>query len=327
VIGNEPELGTQANYRRFAAYEAHGRSRLYEELTQGVAADSEVLALLDELPPDKRQPNLLLATVRYLADVQPDYSAFRTVVLDRRDEVIATIMVRRTQTNEPARCATLLPALAAFPQPLALLEVGASAGLCLLPDRYGYDYDGHLVHGYPGAPVFTCQPRGPVPLPTGLPTVVWRAGIDLHPLDVTNADDIDWLTCLVWPGETGRAEGLAAALAVARADPPRIVKGDLIEELAQTAAGAPPEATLVVFHSAVLTYLPQHRRAEFAAAVADLDAVWLSNEAPRVLAGLPFFPSVLPKPDPGPTPSVLTRNGKDVLAYLDGHGSWIRWLA
>ncbi len=90
--------------------------------------------------------------------------------------------------------------------------MGASAGLCLLPDRYGYDYDGHLVHGYPGAPVFTCQPRGPVPLPTGLPTVVWRSGIDLHPLDVTNADDIDWLTCLVWPGETGRAEGLAAAL-------------------------------------------------------------------------------------------------------------------
>ncbi len=55
-----------------------------------------MLALLDELPPDKRQPNLLLATVRYLADVQPDYSAFRTVVLDRRDEVIATILVRRT---------------------------------------------------------------------------------------------------------------------------------------------------------------------------------------------------------------------------------------
>ena len=54
-----------------------------------------MLALLDELPPDKRQPNLLLATVR-LADVQPDYSAFRTVVLDRRDEVIATILARRT---------------------------------------------------------------------------------------------------------------------------------------------------------------------------------------------------------------------------------------
>ena len=52
------------------------------------------------------------------------------------------MLERRTQTNEPARCALMLPLLAALPQPLALLEVGASAGLCLLPDRYGYDYDG-----------------------------------------------------------------------------------------------------------------------------------------------------------------------------------------
>ena len=54
---------------------------------------------------------------------------------------------------------------------------------------------------------------------------------------------------------------------------------------------------------------------------------WLSNEAPRVLAGLSSYPSDLPNPDPGPTLSVLTRDGRDVLAYLDGHGSWIRWLA
>ncbi len=40
-------------------------------------------------------------------------------------------MSKRTQTNEPGRCAVLLPLLAALPQPLALLEVGASAGLCL----------------------------------------------------------------------------------------------------------------------------------------------------------------------------------------------------
>lgn len=96
---------------------------LYEELTKGVAADPEVLALLDEPPPDNRQPNLLLATVRYLVESQPDYSAFRT----------------------------------------AGLEVGASAGLFLLPDRYDYDYDGHLLHGSSGAPVFTCQPRGTGP--------------------------------------------------------------------------------------------------------------------------------------------------------------------
>ena len=137
-----------------------------------------MVALLEELPARKRQPNLLLAAVRFLAGIQPDYAAFRAVVLGRRDEVVATMLARRTQTNEPARCATLLPALAALDGPLALLEVGASAGLCLYPDRYGYHYrraDSEDVR-LPGSPELTCDVRDPAPLPDRKPTVVWRAG-------------------------------------------------------------------------------------------------------------------------------------------------------
>ena len=55
------------------------------------------------------------------------------------------MLSRATQTNEAGRCATLLPSLAAISaaedKPLALIEVGASAGLALFPDRYGYEYD------------------------------------------------------------------------------------------------------------------------------------------------------------------------------------------
>ena len=126
MIGDQPEHGAAENYRRFAAYEARGRSPLYEQLANGVADDPELLAFLADLPQEKRQPNLLLAAVRYLAGVQPGYEAFRAVVLDRRAEISATMLARRTQTNEPARCATLLPALASLRQPLALLEVGAA---------------------------------------------------------------------------------------------------------------------------------------------------------------------------------------------------------
>jgi hypothetical protein len=325
VIGNQPEHGTAENYRRFAAYEARGRSPLYEQLANGVADDPELLAFLAGLPLEKRQPNLLLAAVRYLAGVQPGYDAFRAVVLDRRAEVSATMLARRTQTNEPARCATLLPAWASLRQPLALLEAGASAGLCLLPDRYSYDYGTCRIDGQPGAPVLACRCSGPVPLPRRSVDVAWRAGIDINPLDVTDPDDVHWLSCLVWPEEGDRAERLAAAIDLARRDPPRLIRGDLAEQLADTAAGAPKEATLVVYHSAVLAYVSPGRRAEFGRAVTALGAVWLAQEDPDVLSGLPGFPHALPAPEPGPTSFLLTRDGQ-ALAYADGHGTWIRWL-
>lgn len=326
MSGNEPERGIAEDYRHFAARQAHGRSRLYEQLANSVADDPELLSFLADLPQEKRQPNLLLAAVRYLAGVQPGYESFRSVVLDRRADLAATMLARRTQTNEPARCATLLPALASLRQPLALLEVGASAGLCLLPDRYGYDYGSCRIDGYPRAPVLACRCTGPVPLPTRPVQVVWRAGIDVNPLDVTDAD-ARWLSCLVWPGEGDRAERLAAAIDLARRDPPPVVRGDLAEQLAETAAGAPKEATRVVFHSAVLVYVSSRRRAEFARAVAALGAVWFSQEHPEALSELPGSPRDLPVLEPGLSAFLLTRDGQEALAYADSHGTWIRWLA
>ena len=131
-------------YRQFAE-EARGRSPLYERLALGVAGDRGLLELLERLPPAKQQPNLLFAAVQYLAGPQPDLDAFRSFVLDHSDQVLATMAAHRTQTNEVSRCALLLPLLAALPGPLALVEVGASAGLCLLPDRYAYDYGGAIL--------------------------------------------------------------------------------------------------------------------------------------------------------------------------------------
>ncbi|GAA4932942.1 uncharacterized protein DUF2332 [Actinomycetospora succinea] len=329
MIGNEPEYGVAENYRRFGAHQARGRSPLYEELAAGVADDPELVAFLDELPADRRQPTLLFATVRFLAGLPSGYAAFRDVVLGRRDEVATTMLARRTQTNEPARCATLLPALAALDGPLALLEVGASAGLCLLPDRYGYSYRraGEEVARIEGSPLLPCDVLGPAPLPATTPSVVWRAGIDLDPLDAADPDDLRWLACLVWPGQPSRVERLEAAAEVARVDPPRVVRGDLVDELHAVAAGAPRDATLVVFHSAVLTYLPTERRWAFAEAVGDLDAVWLANESASVLADLPSPPPTdLPDPPPGPAPFLLARDGREPLAWVDGHGAWLQWL-
>lgn len=332
-MSGQAEQQTAEEYREFSVHEAGGRSPLYVQLGQGVADDPEVLGFLAGLPPAKRQPQLLLAAVRYLAGVQASYAGFRAVVLDNQAELAAIMLARRVQTNEPARCATLLPALAMLPQPLALLEVGASAGLCLQPDRYGYDYGTRRIGGQPGAPLLSCRCLGPVPLPDQPVEVAWRAGIDVNPLDVTDPDDVRWLSCLVWPGEGDRAARLAAAIEVARRDPPRVVRGDLLDRLASTAAGAPPGATLVVFHSSVLAYVTPAERQAFARAVIGLDAVWLAQESPAVMSS--SVPGFVPAPPTSPAPFtappggmayVLTRNGRDALAYADGHGSWLSWL-
>ena len=181
-------MDTADCYRGFADREAWDVSPLYEEFALGVAKDADVLAFLRTVPEAKRQPNLLFGAVKYLTGVMPDYGAFRAFVVGHQDDLRDLMSVRSTQTNEPGRCAVLLPLLAALTPPIALLEVGASAGLCLLPDRYGYDYGGHRV-GPPDSPViFSCEPRGPVPVPEAVPEVAWRLGVDLHPLDVTDPD-------------------------------------------------------------------------------------------------------------------------------------------
>jgi hypothetical protein len=228
-------------------------------------------------------------------------------------------MARRTQTNEPARCAVLLPALAQLPQPLALIEAGASAGLNLLVDRYSYDYAGHRLAGLdPDAPVLRCEPHGPVPLPARIPAISWRAGLDLHPLDVTREDDARWLSCLVWPGEGDRAQRLEAAIASARRDPPAVHRGDMLTGLPSLAAQAPAEATLVIYHTSALWYVPVERREEFAGTVRSLGAAWLSSEPPGVVPGTDG-----PARD-GHT-CVLARDGRGI-ALTESHGTWLRWL-
>jgi hypothetical protein len=319
--GLDPAISTAENYRVWAT-EAHGLSPAYESLAAAVADDRAVLRFLASLPPPKRQPNLLFAAARYLLGEPPGIGELRRLVRQDPATLARVMLERRTQTNEPARCATLLPALAQLPGPLALIEVGASAGLTLLFDRYSYDYAGHLITGPdPAAPTLRCDPRGPVPLPDQVPDIAWRAGLDLNPLDVTRDDDVHWLTCLLWPGEGDREQRLAAAVGAARRDPrgaPPVYRGDLLTDLPRLAGRAPAGTNLVVFHSAVLAYVAPPARERFAATVRDLGATWLSNEAPGVVPGLPaeFRGGTF----------MLVRDGRTPLAFADGHGNWVQWL-
>lgn len=313
-------------YATFATREAQGSCEIYERLALQVAETPGLLDFLLTLPPARRQPNLFLAAFRHLHGVPED--AERMLRMMRQDPapVRAVMLSRTTQTNEAARCAALLPLLAQLRQPLALLEVGASAGLCLLPDRYGYDYGAGTIKAPEGvrdiAPVFHCRVTGDAVLPRSLPHVVWRRGLDLNPIDLTTPADVEWLETLVWPGQDERLRRLRAAIAVARHDPPHIVKGDLLTDLEPLIAQAPKGATVVVFHTAVLTYVSRlEDRERFAEVMRKAEAVWISNEAPGVF---PFHAGGAPSP-PKEGLYLLMRDGVPV-AWTSPHGQSLSWF-
>lgn len=317
-------------YRRFAELECRGYSETYEALALAVADDEDLLAFIAGMP--DTQPNLFLAAVQLLTgpDGMPrGGSELVTLVKERGPEVAGVMRSHRTQTNEVGRCAVLLPALP--PGPLALVEVGASAGLCLLLDRFHYDL-GPTAIGDATSPVrLRCAMTGPVPLPATMPHVVWRRGLDLHPVDVHDPEAVRWLLACVWSDHPERRRRLEGAIELARSAPPLVTAGDLVDDLPALLAEAPLDAQLVVFHSAVLTYVSPDRRQAFAGRLAEAsrqrDVVWLSNEAHGVV---PALATTAPPPTElrfalGRTRFTSGRRRDELLAHAHPHGATLAW--
>jgi hypothetical protein len=323
----------QETYRKFAVYAA-GNSACFEQWALGVAGDAEVQHWLAGLPEPKRQPNLVFAAARWHGLAAPaPYDDLRSALLGDDGRIRETVLHRATQTNEVGRLATIVPAFAglAAGRPLGLLEVGASAGLCLFPDRWSYRWDtdaGPVTLTAPG-PTLTADVSGPAPLPDRLPEVAWRGGIDLNPLDVTDPDTCRWLVTLVWPEHDDRRERLEQAFEIARREPPAIRRGDLLQELpglvAEALAALPRDGVLVVFHSAVVAYLDRPQRQQLVALMCDLLADprvhWVSNDRP---GALPAVTGTAPEPPPGRY--VLAVDGQAV-GHTHQHGRSLHWWA
>jgi len=341
-----------ASFRAFAADTVSGgASPLYERLALCCAEDRDVLALLLEAPPSQRLPVLLLAPVHDSLLRDPDHPLaahypsvggasdgdpwppFRALVDERDEELRATIATRRTQTNETGRCAGLLPAFGeaarlAGGRPLALVELGSSAGLNLNWDRYAYAYetgDGAdpVRAGDLSSPVrLRCRLRGPgvPPLPDPFPPVAARVGADLGPPDLANPRDVRWLRACVFPDQAERHERLEAAIAVAREHPPRIVVGQAPDVLPDLLDATPDGAVACVFHSALTGYLTRAEIERLRSILGARRAIWIAAEHPGALT-----------PGDGPLWGEfhLTVGHSDALvrrARMGPHGQWLEWL-
>ena len=183
----------------------------------------------------------------------------------------------------------------------------------------------------PDAPVFPCtvtsknvksggDANDPWPLPDVLPTISWRAGLDLNPLSVGDTADTRWLEQLIWPEHHERRERFRQACARLRETPPTIEQGDLLADLPSLAARAPRDATLVIFHSAVLAYVGESTlRDAFAETVRGLDAVWISNE----VAGV--FPAFARDLERRRDRFLLCVN-EEPVAWTGPHGQSLAWI-
>lgn len=321
-------------FRRFADEECGTYAPRYARLAHAVAEDAFLQEFIRSLP--DTQPNLFLAAVQHVtgpAQMPADGAQLRRVVRRHRGEIADLVRTRSTQTNEVGRCASILPALP--PGPLALIEVGASAGLCLLLDRFRYEY-GEVRLGVPGSSVtLRCAPIGPVPppIPARFPEIVWRRGLDLEPVDVRDPEARKWLLSLVWSDHPDRRRRLEAALHVAASSGLRVDRGDLVDDLVPTLAQAPPHATLVVFHSAVFPYVAADRREEFVAVLAahsaTRDVVWIANEGRD---GIPSLDRLAPHREGrrfriGRTTFSQGEARTELVALAHPHGHDLEWLS
>lgn len=342
----ETRAPTPRAFERFAVHECRGRSPLYERLSLGIARDPDLLAIAAHAAPGQPVPNLLFGAVHYLLlrgaqhplraffpDL-PDQNddgdpspAFRAFGLEHAVEIERLLETRLVQTAHVARCSLLLPAFQLVARrsgqkPLALVEIGASAGLNLLWDRYGYHYEGHPARGNRRSSLqLECELRGAyVPrLPVRMPAVAMRVGLDLNPIDVRDDDATLWLRALIWPDERGGAEKLAAALQLARHDLPELIAGDALQTLPGVLARAPDEALLCLYHTHTINQFPGEARHRFAAMI---ERHGLQRDL--CLISIEMLGDEHPRLD-----LTTYRDGvrtDELLAWCDAHGTWLQWL-
>jgi hypothetical protein len=257
---------------------------------------------------------------------EPDaISAALDAALVAHDDAVLPWLDGPPQTNEPGRSGALMLGLMEVARrhgpKIELLEIGSSAGLNLLIDRYAFDLGGTRV-GPVGAPV-TIRPewKGEAPGPVPIEFVSVR-GCDVQPLDATDPAVETRLLAYVWPETPARSERLKAAIAMQRERQVDLVRADAADWL-EARLAEPQEAgvTRVLMHSVVWQYLPEAvaerireaMRAASARATAERPLGWVMMEPNRAFAQQ----IVRVRSWPG--------HGEwDVLATAHAHGAWVK---
>jgi len=356
LFGEHGEQGVTVSdkalgYWEYFATEARlGQCPLYARFSESIAHDPELQALANNVREGQPHANVLFAAVHFLLlrgtehplrqyypnlggrmrleDGDP-FPLFADFCARHHDELLPLIKSRVTNTNEVGRCGALNAAFRALAQeagePLHLIEVGPSAGLNLIWDRYRVRYWRGVEEYFTDVPdsrlTLDVELRGEKMPPLGpAPKVASRIGLERNAVDLSNADDRDWLRALVWPEQVERFARLEAALAIYQDARPEIRTGNALELLPDVLARVPPNETVCVYHSYVTYQFSQDMKAAFSdiLTVAGLRRpVWRLSYEGRVhnenrLTLRHYHDGTM---------------NERVLGRAHPHGAWLEWLA
>lgn len=329
-------------FRNFANTECKGSSRLYEFLSLKIADDDEILELASYAREGQPSSNLLFGAVHYLLlkgkdhqlrefypsinkiprEVGESFLPFKDFCRQFSNEIIPLLQEKLVQTNEVRRCSYLFPTFQyiynVVGKPLALIEIGTSAGLQLLWDQYSYSYGSSKVYGNKESTLhITAEVRGDKTpsLRDIIPPVATRIGIDLYPIDLRNEENTLWLNALIWPEHHERRGLFEKASDYVKIAELKLIKGNGIELLEKLSEEIPKEFAICVFHTHVANQIPPEVKARLLEKVqhigAEREIFHLYNNIQDRDLHLDYY--------------IDGEEYKHVVGKTEGHGSWFTW--
>lgn len=233
------------------------------------------------------------------------------------------VHTQSVQTNEVQRSWVLGPLFCRVAQrtgssEIDIVELGPSAGLNLLWDRYRCVYDNGSFWGLHSALELRGVERRPIhsALLQAHPRVRTRVGIDKSPIDVSSTEGARLLKSFVWADQTTRLARLDDAIAVVRDDPPPLLEGDFVELLPEVLAAQHGDVLTVVFQTAALGYVEPDRRERVRRT---LDDAGVELPLAFISAGNPRTGIV----DWGLRIVYWPGGGREFVGHADYHGAWI----
>lgn len=226
------------------------------------------------------------------------------------------------QTNEVSRCAYLYPVFCYIYEkvgkPLALIELGTSAGIQLLWDQYRYSYGTETTYGQQSSKIFlTSEVRGKKQpfLFVNQPTVSARIGIDLHINDLHDEEDCLWLQALIWPNHVKRRELFRYAAEEVRQHTLQLIEGDGVRLISSIVKKIDGDSALCIFHTHVANQLQADEQQRLLNEIDQIgktrDVFHLYNNLPDEKLRLDYYINGL--------------KSMNIVGETEGHGKWFTW--